>query len=189
HAGRGEQLGEGAQPVPPVRGGARRGGGRRRRGAGRCGGVRGSGSGGLGSGGLGSGGVAAGGGARRGGGLGGAQDLRRARRPLRGVGVGRGGVRCGGVWGVGHVLPVAAARGPDEVSETSSSAPRISFGRVRSSLSSMAASCAAVRAPTIGAATPSRSRTHASATARGERPRPSAAVTTDSTMRPHSSSR
>src|SRR4029453_9455230 len=63
-------------------------------------------------------------------------------------------------------------------SDTSSRAALISSGTVTSSLASTAASCEAVRTPTIGAATPGRSRTQARATPTGETPSPSAAVAT-----------
>ena len=60
--------------------------------------------------------------------------------------------------------------------------PGSAAGSSTSSLVSVPRSCAAVRAPTIGATTPGRSRTQASAISAGEQPSPSAAVTTASTI-------
>ena len=64
---------------------------------------------------------------------------------------------------------------PRQSPETSSSASTISSGRDGPRRPSAPSSWAAVRAPTIGAVTPGRSRTQASATSSGVQPRPSAA--------------
>src|SRR2546423_3717223 len=70
---------------------------------------------------------------------------------------------------------------PVDGADTSSSASQISAGNRISSAASDPMSCPTVRAPTIGATTPGRSRTQASATASGDVPNPSAAVATAST--------
>ena len=83
----------------------------------------------------------------------------------------------------------AAPVSPSPLRVAAPAAPRrrrapglISSGSVIRSTCSAPSSCPTVRAPRIGATTPGRSRTQASATSSGDTPRPSAAVATASTM-------